>query len=183
MGVLDTIFGNSDLKCAVGLAATPFVGVFGASACSDLVEEVLSPIPTQILQRVETCPPGIPPETCERLFKSVRVFEKTNLHALERLEQAQDLLQEAAKALLFGPTLYPIVVGLERFGCPLIPSTESVIPDLGSFAADLLMSSAMFGVASLGALAIAKHGVEAVKTRVLQEYVKQIPPMYFHPLF
>lgn len=182
MGVLDIILGNSELKCAAGLAATPFVGVFGAAACEDLVEEALLPLPTKILKRIDTCPADAPPETCERLFKSVRVFEKNNSHIIDRLHQAQDILDEVGKALFLPPLVYPIVVGLEQFGYPLFASKDGALQEIGSFAADLLMSTAMFGAFSFGAGALAKKAGEAAQTRVLREYVRQITPMYFSPI-
>ena len=191
MGMLDYLFENPDLKCAAGIAATPLLGPLSVLACEEAIESRIAPKPTS-----NFCEASVSPEMCEagsyvgkQILKTLRIFQD----APKSIDDARRLLQELTRGLLITTPFFPVVVGLERFGYPMLPElpSDETISKLGSFAADVAMSSALFGVATLGGKLVAKGvrkavvGVDTQSTfkKRLESLVGPSASLFFNPLF
>lgn len=184
MGFLGKIFGDSDLGCAVGVAISPF-GAIASGECNDTIEKAADKVET-LLSDARGSEEDVFQKYVEPLFEALLgpvPFCGLGRFAGQQLNQALGLSPEAAARigtapLLFPTPLFPVAVGLERFGYPICPVLRPSISaeDVGHFMLDIAMSSALVGVGAVGARALAKKAAATTvqKQDTFKEYVEKL---------
>ncbi|HEX5034984.1 MAG TPA: hypothetical protein VFW62_10915, partial [bacterium] len=176
-GFLGKIFGDSDLGCAVGVAISP-IGAFASGECDATVEKVVEKVETYaadlrgteedtfqkyvepLFEALLAPVPfyGLGRFAGQQLNRALGLSPEASAELQHRISSAEELLLLGTAPLLFPTPLFPVAVGLERFGYPICPVLRPSISveDVGNFMVDALMSSALLGVGAVGARTLAK---------------------------
>ncbi|HKY62626.1 MAG TPA: hypothetical protein VJR29_04330 [bacterium] len=177
MGFLGKIFGDSDLGCAVGVAISP-IGALASGECNDTIEKAVDKVETYVddlrgseedvfqkyvqpLFEALLAPVpfyGLGRFATPQVHRALGLTPEASAELRHRISSAEKMILLGTAPLLFPTPLFPVAVGLERFGYPICPVLRPSISaeDLGNFMVDVAMSSALLGVGAVGARSLAK---------------------------